>query len=79
MKRFAMGACALVLALAFVYLATDNSSVVAEPATPVADAKPVPLFNSDTKLEPSLTEETPTALITHVADRVRDRHAGRNV
>ena len=53
----------------------SNSSVVAEPAAPAADAKPVPLFNSDTKLEPATIEDTPTALITRVADRGRDRHA----
>ncbi|HYO54247.1 di-heme oxidoredictase family protein [Archangium sp.] len=35
----------------------------------------VPLFNSGTVLEPVLVENTATALITHVGDRVRDRHA----
>jgi len=35
----------------------------------------VPLFNGETKLEPATIENTPTALITRVGDRVRDRHA----
>ncbi len=34
-----------------------------------------PLFDDTTVLEPALQEDTPTALITHVADRARDRHA----
>lgn len=33
------------------------------------------LFTAATVLEPAVTEETPTALITRFADRVRDRHA----
>ena len=63
------------LALPLIFLATDNSSAVAEPKAPAAAGKLVPLFNSDTKLEPATTEDTPTALITRVADRGRDRHA----
>ncbi|QSQ26270.1 c-type cytochrome [Pyxidicoccus parkwayensis] len=35
----------------------------------------VPLFDNTTALEPSTVEDTPTALITRVGDRVRDRHA----
>ena len=35
----------------------------------------VPLFDSTTELEPATTIDTPTALITHIGDRVRDRHA----
>ncbi|WP_044186440.1 di-heme oxidoredictase family protein [Hyalangium minutum] len=35
----------------------------------------VPLFNSTTPLEPALVENTSTAIITHVGERVRDRHA----
>ena len=62
------------LALPLIFLATDNNSAVAEPKAPAAAGKLVPLFNSDTKLEQSLTEDTPTALITRVADRGRDRH-----
>lgn len=35
----------------------------------------VPLFDSTTLLEPATVENTATALITRVGDRVRDRHA----
>lgn len=35
----------------------------------------VPLFDRNTELEPSTTEETADALITRIGDRVRDRHA----
>lgn len=35
----------------------------------------VALFNSFTALEPATTVDTPTALTTYIADRVRDRHA----
>ncbi len=45
------------------------------PQATAADPKPVPLFNNNTKLELATVEDTPTALITRVADRVRDRHA----
>ena len=34
-----------------------------------------PLFDNTTVLEPALQEDTPTALITRLADRARDRHA----
>ena len=34
-----------------------------------------PLFDNTTVLEPELQADTPTALITHLADRARDRHA----
>jgi CxxC motif-containing protein (DUF1111 family) len=34
-----------------------------------------PLFDAATPLEPAVVEDTPTALITHWADRARDRHA----
>ncbi|MEL7449106.1 MAG: di-heme oxidoredictase family protein [Pseudomonadota bacterium] len=34
-----------------------------------------PLFDESTVLEPALQEDTPSALITRVADRARDRHA----
>jgi CxxC motif-containing protein (DUF1111 family) len=34
-----------------------------------------PLFDSSTPLEPVIIEDTPTALVTHIADRVRGRHA----
>ena len=61
------------LALPLIFLATDNNSAVAEPKAPAAAGKLVPLFNSDTKLEP-VTEDTPN-WTTRVADRGRDRHA----
>ncbi|WP_254624124.1 di-heme oxidoredictase family protein [Myxococcus sp. CA033] len=35
----------------------------------------VPLFDSSTPLEPAVVVDTPTALITRLADRSRDRHA----
>ena len=35
----------------------------------------IPLFDSTTKLEPATSVDTPAALITHIADRARDRHA----
>lgn len=35
----------------------------------------VSLFNAGTLLEPDTTVETPTALVTYLADRARDRHA----
>ena len=34
-----------------------------------------PLFDNATVLEPALQEDTPTALITRLSDRARDRHA----
>ncbi|MEM8711597.1 MAG: discoidin domain-containing protein, partial [Planctomycetota bacterium] len=34
-----------------------------------------PLFDVNTVLEPELQEDTPTALITRLSDRARDRHA----
>ncbi len=39
----------------------------------------VPLFDSTTKLEPATSADTPAALITHIADRARDRHARENL
>ena len=35
----------------------------------------IALFNASTALEPATTVDTPTALITYIADRARDRHA----
>jgi len=35
----------------------------------------IPLFNANTILEAPTQEETETALITHIGDRARDRHA----
>lgn len=42
---------------------------------PVISGDIVDLFTSSTVLEPATTVDTPEALITHVADRARDRHA----
>ena len=41
----------------------------------LAEEPIVPLYNDATKLEPATSEETDTALVTRIADRVRDRHA----
>jgi CxxC motif-containing protein (DUF1111 family) len=38
----------------------------------------VPLFDEATVLEPAVVEDKPDALITHWADRARDRHAREN-
>ncbi len=65
----------------------DAVPLDAEPASVPLDAEPapmvvvplapavVPLFSSSTALEPALVVDTPTALITRLADRARDRHA----
>jgi CxxC motif-containing protein (DUF1111 family) len=49
------------------------SSVIS--AQPQASTGIVPLFDANTPLEPPTTVDTTNALITHVADRARDRHA----
>lgn len=46
-----------------------------EPAPLDPELDVVALFNAGTPLEPPTTVDTPTALITYVADRARDRHA----
>ena len=46
-----------------------------EVSNPIDGTGIVPLFNASTPLEPATTIDTPTALITHVGDRARDRHA----
>lgn len=50
----------------------SNIALAEKKPTP---GKIVPLFDARTRLEPAIRIETPTALITRVADRVRDRHA----
>ncbi len=70
MTRSGIGAWAFLLVSACVCLGTHNTSVRAQ-----ASVKVMPLFDSDTKREPETIEDTPNALITRVADRVRDRHA----
>ena len=77
MSRIGVGTCFFLFALAFACFRTDTGSAGAQAPKPsaVGDARIVPLFNSDTKLEPATIEDTPTALITRVGDRGRDRHA----
>ena len=91
MKRFITLVCALFLVLNVVYVMTASRSDAAKEPVPVvsggpaAGAKPVavpavigkfvPLYNSSTKLEPPMIIDTPTALITRIGDRGRDRHA----
>ncbi len=63
--------------LAVVAFTTDAESppsniISAQPQTNTAI---VPLFDANTPLEPPTTIDTTNALITHVADRARDRHA----
>jgi CxxC motif-containing protein (DUF1111 family) len=84
MKR--IGVYAVLIAMAYVYVAMDDSSgaavapvpvassVAAKAPTSAAGGKFVPLYNSSTKLEPPTIIDTPTALITRIADRGRDRH-----
>jgi len=60
-------------------LALSLVSVAATAAEPDATARIVSLFAADTKLEPAIRVQTPTALITRIADRVRDRHAREGV
>jgi len=48
---------------------------VAIPTEPEVESGIVALYNSNTPLEPETTIHTPTALITRVGDRARDRHA----
>ena len=74
MKRLIIGICALLLLIAAFYMASDNRSVAAKIPTSAGIGEPVPLFNSSTKLEPATIIDTPTALITRIADRGRDRH-----
>lgn len=56
-------------------LALSLGAVAAQPLPSSAARPVVPLFDRTTKLEPATTEDTPAALITRMADRVRDRHA----
>ena len=48
---------------------------VAIPTEPEVESGIVALYNSNTPLEAETTIHTPTALITRVGDRARDRHA----
>jgi hypothetical protein len=63
---------------AVIALTADGQSLAADAtisAQPGVSPDIVPLFDASTVLEPATTIDTPTALITHVADRARDRHA----
>src|SRR5271154_3826356 len=78
MKRLGIPTRAFCLVLSGALFATGNFPLAAQTPTRGAaakDAAMVPLFDSDTKLEPETIIDTPEALITRVADRVRDRHA----
>ncbi len=61
--------------------ATNAGSAAGSGAASVGGAGPanlrgiVPLYDESTVLEPVLVEDTAEALITHMADRARDRHA----
>ena len=74
MKRMVIGLVALSAAMASVYMATGSNAAVVKAPTAVAMGNPVPLYDAGTKLEPATIIDTPTALITRVSDRGRDRH-----
>jgi len=75
MKRLAIGAVAFVALPTALYLTANSSTENVRAAAASASANPLPLFDSTTKLEPPTIVDTPTALITRVGDRGRDRHA----
>jgi CxxC motif-containing protein (DUF1111 family) len=59
----------------YISLVISLSCVAAMAADPEATSDIDPLFDANTHLDPATTEDTPSALITRIADRVRDRHA----
>ncbi len=64
--------------LAVIALVGNNQSLAADAiisAQTDTEVGIIALFNASTILEPPTTVETPTALITYLADRARDRHA----
>ena len=64
--------------LAVVAITAEGESPVGSvtlSAQPETEVGIVALYNSSTVLEAPTTVDTPTALITYVADRARDRHA----
>ncbi|HZM04491.1 MAG TPA: di-heme oxidoredictase family protein, partial [Candidatus Saccharimonadales bacterium] len=54
---------------------STSDTIMAQPDTTVGV---VPLFDASTPLEPDTISNTPTALITRIADRPRGRHAREN-
>jgi CxxC motif-containing protein (DUF1111 family) len=64
--------------LAVIALTSDGQSLASDAtitAQPDTTVGIISLFNASTLLEPETTVETPTARITYIADRARDRHA----
>lgn len=64
--------------LAVVALTANGQSLPCDAmisAVPNADTGIVALYDASTTLEAPTTVDTPTALITYIADRARDRHA----
>ncbi len=64
--------------ISIVALTADGQSLASGAtltAQPNVDSGIVALYNSGTVLDPPTTVETPTARITYLADRARDRHA----
>lgn len=64
--------------LAVIALAGNNQSIATNAlisAQTDTEVGIIALFNAGTALEPATTVDTPTALITYIADRARDRHA----
>ena len=65
----------------FVSIITLSPNGQSQPADATITAQPdvdngiVPLFDAFTSPQPDTTFDTPTALITYMADRARDRHA----
>ena len=54
---------------------TGDGGTKAFTVQPNVDSGIVALYNASTVLEPATTVDTPTARITYIADRARDRHA----
>ena len=57
------------------FLLATLANVTLNAVEPTAVRKIVPLFDSNTKLEPAISQQTAEGLVTRLADRVRDRHA----
>jgi CxxC motif-containing protein (DUF1111 family) len=59
----------------YFFLIATLTSVAINAVEPMAVREIVPLFDSNTRLEPATSEQTAEGLVTRLADRVRDRHA----